>query len=646
MEGGNRAEAERWLYTANKLLSARDLHGARSFAIRARECDPRFEVTELLLTVIDTLVAGEARINDLVDWYSILQVIRYSHNLDYIAAQYRRLAAILDPHRNPFAFSAYAFSLVNDAWSVLSNPSKKAIFDNDLRLLTEPPPPPPSQPAPVPIVPQAFPILQQRHNLNNHQNNHNQSHDLNQNQNQNHFLHQNPNQNQNHLINQNQQQRQRQQQQQQQQEEERQRQKQEEERQRQQQEEERQRQQQEEERQRQQQEEERQRQQQEQEQQKRREQEQALQLQRQQQEQEQWKRQQQEQAKLQLQRQQQQQQQLFSLSKNAISTEAPRVVVVEEEEEEERPSQDNVTQLTEPTRPARATESIETELNGAFWTACPYCYGLFEYPKVYEECTLLCQSCRRPFHALAVRSPPELTGKDGFMSFCSWGFMPLGFSGDFKDISGSASQWNPFSALVPCPLKGADRWRHLRGPWAYYDDEAAAAFVEHSDTTEDDSDDEDWRNINANKKVGRKRRRRRNRKSSATTAGGNASTPVERPRRGVRNRSGNAGVENGEAVGADSAAVPIAARLESGKKAALASLRRRGAGNLGKLDLNVEFSNDVEETANGVRDRANAGGTGNAEDNIEGIGFFEGLDEFLSSLPILNAVADDKVKGH
>ncbi|RYR35735.1 hypothetical protein Ahy_A10g050854 isoform E [Arachis hypogaea] len=467
MEGGNRAEAERWLYTANKLLSARDLHGARSFAIRARECDPRFEVTELLLTVIDTLVAGEARINDLVDWYSILQVIRYSHNLDYIAAQYRRLAAILDPHRNPFAFSAYAFSLVNDAWSVLSNPSKKAIFDNDLRLLTEPPPPPPSQPAPVPIVPQAFPILQ-----------------------------------------------------------------------------------------------------------------------------------------------------------------------------------DNVTQLTEPTRPARATESIETELNGAFWTACPYCYGLFEYPKVYEECTLLCQSCRRPFHALAVRSPPELTGKDGFMSFCSWGFMPLGFSGDFKDISGSASQWNPFSALVPCPLKGADRWRHLRGPWAYYDDEAAAAFVEHSDTTEDDSDDEDWRNINANKKVGRKRRRRRNRKSSATTAGGNASTPVERPRRGVRNRSGNAGVENGEAVGADSAAVPIAARLESGKKAALASLRRRGAGNLGKLDLNVEFSNDVEETANGVRDRANAGGPGNAEDNIEGIGFFEGLDEFLSSLPILNAVADDKVKGH
>ncbi|MCI71361.1 chaperone dnaJ-domain protein, partial [Trifolium medium] len=57
MDGTNRGEAERWLYTANKLLSARDLHGARSFAIRARESDPRFEATELLLAVIDTLLA-------------------------------------------------------------------------------------------------------------------------------------------------------------------------------------------------------------------------------------------------------------------------------------------------------------------------------------------------------------------------------------------------------------------------------------------------------------------------------------------------------------------------------------------------------------------------------------------------------------
>ena len=309
-------------------------------------------------------------------------------------------------------------------------------------------------------------------------------------------------------------------------------------------------------------------------------------------------------------------------------------------EEEERPSQDNVTEPTQPTRPAAVSEPSETE-GRSFWTACPYCYVMYEYPKVYEECTLRCQSCRRGFHAVAIRSPPSLTGKDG--SFCSWGFLPLGFSGDFKDISGSSSKWNPFSPLFPCPLKGASNRRSQRGPWVYHDDEAAAAFVELSDTTEDDSDDDDWRSGN---RKGRKRARR-HRKSSA--GGGDVGRPpVERPRRGILNGAGNASVENGEAVDAGSAA-PIVARPETSKKAALGASRRRGAGNLGKLDLNVEFSNEVEveEPAHGVSERnGNASGAGNAEDNIEGIGFFEGLDEFLSSLPILNVVADDKVKGH
>ncbi|RYR18743.1 hypothetical protein Ahy_B03g063346 isoform C [Arachis hypogaea] len=350
--GGNRAEAERWLYTANKLLSARDLHGAQSFAIRARESDPTFDASELLLTVIDTLLAGETRINDQHrDWYGILQILRYSTNIDHIAAQYHRLALLLDPHRNPFAFAAHAFSLIHDAWSVLSNPAKKAMYDADLRLLTSTPPP--------------APAATQHHHHQHHQHN-------------------------------------------------------------------------------------------------------------------------------------------------------------------------PLTQAQPQSTDAAATES-------SFWTSCPYCYVLYEYPRVYEECTLRCQSCRRGFQAVVIRSPP-LNGKDS--SFCSWGFFPLGFSQDSKDINGFSSNWNPFSPLFPCPLKGSNR---RKASWTYYDDEAAAAFVE-----------------------------------------------------------------------------------------------RRGGGN---LDLNVEFSNDPEEPSRrvGVRE-GNA--AGNAEDNMEGIGFFEGLDEFLSSLPILNVVADDKAKGN
>ncbi|XP_045817030.1 uncharacterized protein LOC123910047 [Trifolium pratense] len=530
MDGTNRGEAERWLYTANKLLSARDLHGARSFAIRARESDPRFEATELLIAVIDTLLAGEARIKEHLDYYAVLQIIRYTQNIEYIADQYRRLAILLDPNRNPFAYAAHAFSLVHDAWSIFSNPHKKAIYDEQLHFLTQPPPPQQQQQQQQPIQPppqqqQQFfqppspPPPQQPQQIQpphpQVQVNHNQSHNQ---------------------------------------------------------------------------------------------------------------------------------------RKNPRSTNEDRVIY---EEQNNEPSYDNADEPTGPRpRPEPAVDRQGGTDGGSFWTACPYCFGMFEYPKVYEDCTLRCQNCRRGFHGLAVRAPPELSeddgGKDGG-SFCSFGYFPLGFTGNFKDISGSTSEWNPISPLFPCP--GNSKKNARKGPVSYYDHDTCAAFAELSDETEDDTDDDDWRNGNgtSGKKTSRRRRRRRR------TFGGGAGDerrPVDRPRRVVQN--GNAGNDNGgdsdnvvdgEAV--DAASAPrMLSNVEASKRAVLSGSRRRGAGNLGKLDLNVEFSNEVEEAAAAGMKEGNVNGTGNAEDNIEGIGFFEGLDEFLNSLPILNVVADDKVKCH
>ncbi|KAK1440264.1 hypothetical protein QVD17_06089 [Tagetes erecta] len=66
---------------------------------------------------------------------------------------------------------------------------------------------------------------------------------------------------------------------------------------------------------------------------------------------------------------------------------------------------------------------------------------------------------------------------------------------------------------------------------------------------------------------------------------------------------------------------------------------------MGRLDLNVEFNNNEGEQptakTTGSGNRGNGQGDG---DNTEGIGFFEGLDEFFSSLPILSVVNDEKVK--
>ncbi|CAL0331465.1 unnamed protein product [Lupinus luteus] len=555
--GGNRAEAERWLFTANKLLSARDLHGARAFAIRARESDPTFDASELLVTVIDTVLAGETRINDHHrDWYGILQVLRYTTNIDHIAAQYRRLALLLDPHRNPFALSSHAFSLVHDAWSVLSDSVKKAMYDNDLQLLaSQPQPPPPQQPQPLPQQPQPQPPPQQPQP-------------------------QPPPQ----------------------------------------------------------------------------------------------------QPQPQPPPQQPQPQPPSQQPQPQPPPAQPQP------QQKKNPKSKNVSNGSgRNTRTVSLTQPNELDRNesegASFWTSCPYCYVMYEYPKVYEDCTLRCQNCRRGFHAVVIRSPP-LNGLDE--SFCSWGFLPLGFSGDSKDINRARSNWNPFSPLFPCSLKGNTKKKR---DWVYYDDEVATAFINISDPSEDDSDG-DWR--------GGKRRASKRARSSKKNFSDVKRKPLRRPRRsshgggarngnagggvgnenagggvgnanaggGVRNANAGGGVRNENAGGGGTGSVAVdgiapavpdginasagtSKRAQPSKRGGAGGSRRRAAGNLGKLDLNVEFSNDAEERQEPSHAGMREGHpTGHADDNIEGIGFFEGLDEFLSSLPILNVVGDDKVKGH
>ncbi|KAF3447241.1 hypothetical protein FNV43_RR12421 [Rhamnella rubrinervis] len=62
----------------------------------------------------------------------------------------------------------------------------------------------------------------------------------------------------------------------------------------------------------------------------------------------------------------------------------------------------------------------------SFWTACPYCYVLFEYPRVYEDCCLRCQKCRKAFHAAMIPTlPPLVPGQESY--YCCWGFFPLGY---------------------------------------------------------------------------------------------------------------------------------------------------------------------------------------------------------------------------
>ncbi|KAF8032074.1 hypothetical protein BT93_D1091 [Corymbia citriodora subsp. variegata] len=468
---GHRAEAERWLTAAAKLLATRDFQGARTFAIRARESDPGLEYADLMLAVVDTLLAGESRVSDQPDWYAVLQLGHLTENLELIATHFRRLALLLNPERNRFPFVDQALRLVSDAWSVLSNPSKKALYDSELKLG----------------------LLGQLGN-------------------------QTP------------------------------------------------------------------------------------------------------------------------PSRNVRGSDGNASV------ENERPFFGNGTPVQpRSTRPAsQATVSV----SASFWTACPYCFYLYEYPRVYAESVLRCQNCKRAFQAVAIPSPP-VSEKD--THFSCWGFFPIGFPG-VPNQTGAASGWMPMTHMVACPAPGEETPQGGRkggnagqrpAPRVYYDeddDDEDDVYVELSESSEDSG--EEWGSKRKTRRVGKKSL---GNKSAANRA------PIERTRR----RNADAG-EQGNVGGGDDGVSGTAAKggertesikkaTESSKKATGSSTRKQsGKGGMGKLDLNVEFSNEVEEPAR-VVSQGNRAGNGE-EDNSEGTEFFEGLDEFLSSLPILSGVNDDKVK--
>uniref|UniRef100_A0A7N0UQJ7 J domain-containing protein n=1 Tax=Kalanchoe fedtschenkoi TaxID=63787 RepID=A0A7N0UQJ7_KALFE len=79
---------------------------------------------------------------------------------------------------------------------------------------------------------------------------------------------------------------------------------------------------------------------------------------------------------------------------------------------------------------ARNNQKVSANGNGnlssSFWTACPYCFMLYEYPRVYEECGLKCQKCERTFHGAEIPAlPPLVPGKEAY--YCCWASFPVGF---------------------------------------------------------------------------------------------------------------------------------------------------------------------------------------------------------------------------
>ncbi|XP_059304144.1 uncharacterized protein LOC132056097 [Lycium ferocissimum] len=114
---------------AEQKLTEKDIAGALKFALKARNLFPGLDGLSQFLEVINVYVAHEKKINGEVDFYGILSV-EPSADDETIRKHYRRLALALHPDKNQSVGADGAFKMISEAWSLLSDRTKKMIYDN------------------------------------------------------------------------------------------------------------------------------------------------------------------------------------------------------------------------------------------------------------------------------------------------------------------------------------------------------------------------------------------------------------------------------------------------------------------------------------------------------------------------------------
>ncbi|XP_074369750.1 uncharacterized protein LOC141711244 [Apium graveolens] len=138
MESDARAEGERLLTIAAKFLQTKDLTSAHDFAALAQETAPLLDGSDQIIAISDVLLAAETKkVNNKLNWYAILGLDSKLESIEAIKKQYRKLALLLHPDKNNYAFAHDAFRLVADAWAVLSDVSKKRGFDSEYGIFSK-----------------------------------------------------------------------------------------------------------------------------------------------------------------------------------------------------------------------------------------------------------------------------------------------------------------------------------------------------------------------------------------------------------------------------------------------------------------------------------------------------------------------------
>ncbi|KAI3733335.1 hypothetical protein L6452_12778 [Arctium lappa] len=147
----NRDEATRAKEIAERKLSAKDIAGAKKFALKAQCLYPGLDGISQLLATLDVYVAAENKINGESDFYGILGVSPSADD-DTVRKHYRKLALFLHPDKNKSVGADGAFKHISEAWSLVSDKAKRSAYDQRRNYkvfkqngVTAAAPPPPGQ---------------------------------------------------------------------------------------------------------------------------------------------------------------------------------------------------------------------------------------------------------------------------------------------------------------------------------------------------------------------------------------------------------------------------------------------------------------------------------------------------------------------
>ena len=135
----NKDEASRAKEIAEKKFLARDVAGAKKFASKAQNLFPGLDGLPQMLATLDVHISAENKINGEADWYGILGVNPLADD-DTVRKQYRKLALMLHPDKNKSIGADGAFKLISEAWSLLSDKTKRTAYDQKRNVKAGQPP--------------------------------------------------------------------------------------------------------------------------------------------------------------------------------------------------------------------------------------------------------------------------------------------------------------------------------------------------------------------------------------------------------------------------------------------------------------------------------------------------------------------------